>query len=284
VAVWQDYVEHAAPGEHTVTGAVKVLADLWSPQLENARDIFIYLPPGYAVGAARRYPVLYMHDGQNLFDNATSYAGEWHVDETLETLSAEGIEAIVVGIPNMGDLRLAEYTPFQDPRGGGGNGERYVTFIAETLKPIIDADFRTLRDREHTGIGGSSLGGLISVYAIFRFPSVFGQCAALSPALGGAGGRIFDYVEKAEPARGKVYMDVGMREAWHVRSSGRSPGYSLTYLETVRRMYRLLIEKGYVTGATLLYVEDEDGIHQESAWARRLPGALRFLLGPEGPG
>ncbi len=278
MAVWHDYLDQAGAGEHTVTGDIKMLPQVWSPQLENRRSILVYLPPAYGAGE-QRYPVLYMHDGQNLFDKASSYAGEWGVDETLEMLSAEGLAAIVVGIANMGNLRLAEYTPFEDMVAGGGQGDLYLDFIVDNVKPLIDADFRTLPEPVHTGIAGSSLGGLISLYALFRRPEVFGLCAALSPALAGADNQIFGYIEKADPVGGKIYLDVGTREAGQAGAAGDAAvDWSQAYLDSVRAMYRLLLSKGYHTGADLLYVEDEGGLHHESAWARRLPDALRFLF------
>ena len=118
----------------------------------------VYLPPSY-LGSIRRYPVIYMHDGQNLFDAATSFAGEWYVDETMEELADAGIEAIVVGIPNIGERRFHEYIPFPAPDLPDVQGDEYVAFIADTVKPIIDRDFRTLADAASTGIAGSSLGG-----------------------------------------------------------------------------------------------------------------------------
>jgi hypothetical protein len=157
------------------------LASLWSPQLFNERDLYVYLPRGYGE-SGQRYPVLYMQDGQNLFDDALSFAGEWHLDEALENDPALP-PCIVVGIPNTGPRRLDEYTPFMDAKHGGGDGERYLDFLVETVKPLIDADFDTLPDPENTGIGGSSLGGLISLYGFFARPGTFGFAAVMSPSI-----------------------------------------------------------------------------------------------------
>src|SRR5690606_14686777 len=132
-----------------------------------------YLPPSYA-GSGRHYPVIYMHDGQNLFDDDLSFAGAWHVDETMERLAPEGIEAIVVGVSNLAYARLDEYSPFADPAlGGGGRGRQYVRFLVETLKPQVDAQFRTRRDAAATAVAGSSMGGLISLFALLHRPDVF---------------------------------------------------------------------------------------------------------------
>jgi predicted alpha/beta superfamily hydrolase len=153
--------------EHTIVGTVRVLEQVASPELGNQRDIFVYLPPGYDA-SQQRYPVLYMHDGQNLFDEATSYSGEWQVDETMEALSRAGYPAIVVGIPNLGERRIEEYNPVDTPQHGGGKGGLYLTFIVQTLKPLIDGQFRTLPDRLHTGIMGASMGGDESIALVCR--------------------------------------------------------------------------------------------------------------------
>ena len=260
---WQNYPLGAGDG-HTVAGTLKLRADVWSPQLHNRRDLLVYIPPSYP-GGQGRYPVIYMHDGQNLFDRATSYAGEWRVDETMEAESRRGIEAIVVGIPNVGVQRLDEYSPFRDQRGLGGQGEAYLRFLVETVKPCIDRDFRTLPGRAHTAIIGSSMGGLISLYAFFRYPAVFGLVGAMSPALWFAGRAIFRYVQKAPFPGGKIYLDIGTDE-------GRGMA------QDARRMQALLRVKGYRPGHDLLYVEERGARHHESAWARRLGPALRFLM------
>jgi predicted alpha/beta superfamily hydrolase len=176
MANWQDYVWENNPGR-TAAGHLRVLHDVWSPQLKNARDLLVYLPPSYK-HTGKRYPTIYMHDGQNLFDEATSFAGEWRVDETMDALEHE---AIVVGIANISDQRIHEYSPFRMGWMGGGKGDLYLQFILETVKPLIDADFPTLPDRAHTGIIGSSMGGLISLYGYFRYPQAFGFVGALSP-------------------------------------------------------------------------------------------------------
>lgn len=152
------------------------------PQLNRTRRIWLYLPPGYET-TTKHYPVLYMHDGQNLFDLYTSFAGEWEVDETLNALHAANREVpIVVGIDNGGAHRIAEYTPWVHPTYGGGDGELYAQFIVETLKPYIDSNYRTLPQREHTGVMGSSLGGLISHYIGLQYQDVFSKAGVFSPS------------------------------------------------------------------------------------------------------
>jgi predicted alpha/beta superfamily hydrolase len=259
-------------------GNVQVLPDFFSPQLGNRRNILVYLPPSYSQTSAR-YPVIYMHDGQNLFDAATAYAGEWHVDETMERLSAQGMEAIVVAIPNMGVQRMAEYAPFDSPRFGRAKGHFYIDFIADTLKPAIDRAWRTWPDHDNTYIVGSSMGGLISLFGFFHRPEVFGGVGVLSPALWYADQAIYEYVIQQPLAPGRLYLDAGTRELssrsdhllFHVRSR--------RYYGSVRRMYRRLVQKGYRPIHQVRYVEEKLAHHEEAAWSRRLPGAFRFLLG-----
>jgi predicted alpha/beta superfamily hydrolase len=279
--VWRPYDEVFSPDEgHRVSGNILVAEQVYSPQLENERDILVYLPPSYTK-STRRYPVLYMHDGQNLFDPATSFAGEWGVDESLEMLaSEEGLEAIVVAIPNSGPDRLNEYSPFHDTLHGGGRGNQYIAFIVHTLKPAIDAQFRTLPDRKHTGIMGSSMGGLISLYAYFHREHVFGFAGVMSPSLWFSHGAIFDYVQNAPYLSGKIYLDVGTREQGGSMLALRKLAKSRKTYGSVRRMKRILVRKGYRLRRQLLFVEEKWAGHSEADWARRLPPALRFFIEP----
>lgn len=275
--IWHDYVADKPEAAHSVIGSLKVLKDLWSPQLNNQRDLLVRLPGSYDT-SDRRYPVLYMHDGQNLFDAHTSFSGEWRVDETLAELEHEGIEAIAVGIPNIGDERLNEYSPFRDARYGGGRGEAYLNFVVDTVKPLVDAAYRTLPDRGHTGIIGSSMGGLVSLYGYFYRDDVFGFAGVMSPAFWFAGRAIFPYIRNRDYKPGKIYMDAGTAETrrWYAHLPRR---YFRSVTGDAREMYDLLLKLGYQAGREVCYVEDEGGKHNEDAWARRLPDALRFLLG-----
>ncbi len=278
-----DYADYAPDTKHSVTGTVKVFPQLHSPQLDNRRDILVYVPPGYTSGFLR-YPVLYMHDGQNLFDSATSYAGEWQVDETIEHLSAEGIEAIVVGVPNIGARRLDEYGPFRNVRGEGGGGDAYLAFLVDTVKPLVDAHFRTILDRRYTGIMGSSMGGLISLYAAFQRPETYGLIGAMSPSLWFAAAEIFPYVRRAQFSPARIYLDIGTREGGSSQVDRLLRDASARrYTGNTFRMYQLLVAKGYQPEQDVMFVEEPGGIHQESAWARRLPNALRFLLRDRAP-
>jgi predicted alpha/beta superfamily hydrolase len=262
---WRDYAADQDTAEPSAACERLLVRDtVWSPQLHNERQILVHLPAGYAAGD-QRYPVIYMQDGQNLFDPATSYAGDWQAGAALDALEREGLAAILVGIPNMGKRRLAEYSPFRDLRYGGGAGDAYLDFVASTLKPLIDGDFRTLPDREHTAIAGSSMGGLISLYALFARPDVFGLAGVLSPSLWFARGAIFRYLRRQPLVPGRLWLDAGDQEGGNT-------------LRNTRRLRDLLTAKGYHPGVNLHYLEATGAGHNEAAWAARLPDMLRFLL------
>lgn len=276
--MWQSYDAIHADG-HSVVGNVQVYRGLDSPQLGNTRDLLVYLPPSYREGDTRRYPVLYMQDGQNLFDAGTSFAGEWRVDETLEQLAAEGLEAIVVGIPNAGAARLNEYSPYRDPRYGGGMGDAYLRFLLDTVRPLVERSFRAETARYANGIVGSSMGGLISLYAFFAYPEHFGLVGAMSPALWFARGRIMNTIQRCPPILGRIYLDVGTAEG--ARTPKDMPWMRMLLARSTTmdgELYELLTHKGYRPAYDLRYVLDEGAPHSEPAWAARLPDALRFLL------
>lgn len=275
--MWKSYSETRNGQPHTASGNLKVLKGVKSTRLGNRRDILVYLPPSYE-HSDRRYPVFYLHDGQNLFDEATSYAGEWQVDETMEALSREGVEAIMVGIPNAGKARINEYSPFNSPSYGAGRGDLYLEFIVEQVKPLVDAAFRTSPGPAQTGIMGSSMGGLISLYAFFCRPETFGFAGVMSPSLWFARDAIFDTVRDAPLNPGRLYLDAGTREYGGESIWSILPIRSRRYYASVRRMYRLLVKKGYRPKRDVLYVEEKNAGHNEASWARRLAPAIRFLL------
>jgi predicted alpha/beta superfamily hydrolase len=258
--------DHGAGVELTgnIVGNIRRLRGVESPQLGNHRDVLVYLPPSYPV-SGRHYPTIYMHDGQNLFDAATSYAGEWQVDETMERIAPEGFEAIVIAVPNMGVERIAEYSPFRDARVGGGRGDAYVAFLIDTLKPHVDRNFRTRRDAEHTGVIGSSMGGLISLYAFLTQPGVFGFAGVMSPSLWFAGGAIFHVADAARHWPGRLYLDTGTAE-------GRRQ------VRQTREMVRMLRRRAAHPRRQIHYVEARGAGHNEMAWAARFERAVRWLL------
>jgi predicted alpha/beta superfamily hydrolase len=252
------YLEWRPNAQLSTAGSdLHVLPSVYSPQLENSRPVVVYLPPSYRSQRGRRYPVVYMHDGQNLFDRGTSFGGvTWGVDACMARLAAEDMEAIVVGVWHAED-RQSEYTPYGDCAGPA-----YLQFLVKTLKPLIDGTFRTYKNRPNTGIVGSSMGGLISTYAFFKHAATFGFCGAMSPAYWSANGAIYTTVKRLKGKLGRVYLDNGNQE----NSARRMVNFLGTY-------------KGYIVGDTLEYVDDPRGEHNEASWARRLPDALRFLLG-----
>jgi predicted alpha/beta superfamily hydrolase len=246
---------------------LELLPSFPSPQLDNRRDILVYLPPSYD-GSDRTYPVVYMQDGQNLFDPATSYAGDWKLGKVLASSARRGLELIVVAVANKGPERLMEYGPFVDPVQGGGAGDRYLDFLVETLKPAIDRRFRTRAAQRHTGIAGSSMGALISLYGYFRAPSAFGFAAVLSPSLWFAGDAVFPVVESAAYVPGRLYLDIGTLEGPE-------------HVARARRMRDLLRAKGYRLGRDFRWLESRCGMHNEASWGRRFARALPFLVPSE---
>ena len=252
----------------TTTGTkLDILPGVYSPELDNRRDVLVQLPGSYST-ADRTYPVLYMHDGQNLFDPATSYAGDWRLGKVLAVAARRGLEVIVVGIPNMGAERVTEYSPFRNPADGGAAGDRYLDFVLQTLKPTIDQRFRTRPEAAATGIAGSSMGGLISLYGFFRSGGAFGFAGVLSPSLWFADEAIFGVVGSAPPVPGRIYLDIGSLEG-------------LEHVARARRMRDLLRAKGYRIGRDLKWLESRCGRHDEASWGRRFARALPFLLGQE---
>jgi predicted alpha/beta superfamily hydrolase len=262
----------------TLTGDIRFHHLFHSPQLDNDRTIAVYLPPGYAEHPEQRYPVLYMHDANNLFDVQTAFLGvEWGADETADRLIRAGQlpPLILVGIYNNVD-RMSEYTPFADA-GRGGRGDAYLAFIVETLKPFIDQTYRTQPEPEHTGIGGSSLGGLISLYAVYRYPEVFGLAAVVSPTLPWANGAVLEYVRSHKPSRlPRLWIDIGTAEAQEGERTGVSP-----HIAACRELVTILEAAGCRNGVGLHYEEVAGARHHERDWARRLDRVLTFLF-PQG--
>jgi len=266
----------AAQRPHTLTGNVSASQKFHSKILGNDRDVIVYLPPGYDTAKTKRYSVFYMHDGQNLFDGATSFipGQEWRVDETAERLIAAGkIEPlIVVGVYNTKE-RINEYTPAADAKYKlGGNADLYGRMLVEELKPFIDAHYRTKKDSKHTGLGGSSLGGLASLYLALKYPKVFSRAAVVSPSVWFANKQIVHYVE-ALPGKPKVriWIDIGTKE-------GRTPEEARQTVNDTRLLRDTLIKKGWKLGKDLDYFEAEGAEHNEAAWAARVDSILTFLF------
>lgn len=238
--------------------------------LPRTRDLIVYLPPGYEENAHSRYPVLYLQDGQNLFDGSTSFIPgmDWHVKDTADQLIGQGAirPLIIVGIYNTGKWRLGEYTPSRDKKMGGGKADRYGQMLLEEIKPFVESQYRTLSGPANTGLGGSSLGGLLAIYLGLRFPQVFGKLAVLSPSVWWNRGWILNFASRvALPARPRIWLDVGTKEG--VRSA-----------ENVRRLCSVLVEKGWHEGGDLQFEVISGAEHNEAAWAQRVGPFLQFLF------
>lgn len=251
---------------HSLTGDIRHHKSFSSRFLGRDRDIIVYLPPGYEANQARRYPVLYLQDGQNLFDGATSFipGQEWRADETAQSLIEQGRirPLIIVGICNT-DRRVDEYTQsFSLKLLKGGDADLYGRMIVEELKPFIDRTYRTLPD--DAGLGGSSLGALVSLHLGLRYPSVFTKLAVMSPSVWWGDRRILREIERA-PTR--IWMDIGTREGGRPEET----------VEEARMLRDALVAKGWVIGQDLGYLEDEGAKHDEDAWAGRFDRVLQFL-------
>lgn len=271
VGAWRDQVEHATPRAHTLTGDVRVHPAFPSRHVAP-RTVRVWLPPGYAADSTRRYPVLYFHDGNNVFDAATSFLGvEWGVDEAATRLIGTGRLAplIVVGADNTA-ARIAEYTPMADARLGGGRANDYEAFLVEELKPFIDGAYRTLTDRAHTGTVGSSLGGIVALDLALTHPDVFGLVGCVSPAAGW-GGRAMVARLAATPARPlKLWMDTGTDE-------GDDPADQVA---DARALRDAAATTTLTPGGPAFHYEEVPGArHNERAWAARVDRILEFLIG-----
>ena len=263
--------------KHTLTGNIKRHRAFLSRILGNRRDILVYLPRGHRRFLRLRYPVLYLNDGQNVFDAATSFAGvEWGVDEMAERLiRAKLIEPlIIVAVANMGEDRIHEYAPTSGvidakakrKKRSKGLARQYGQFLIEELKPYIDQKYRTKPGPEFTALGGSSLGGLVTLAIGMLYPQVFRRLMVMSPSIwwdNFAIYRLVDFLEQKPPL--KIWLDTGTAElGW----------------EQTRELANRLIEKGWKLHKDLQYMEAQRADHSEAAWAARVEPALRFLFPP----
>jgi metallo-beta-lactamase class B len=261
---WEDLGGNTSGG--TALSTVSVLSQNFSmPQLNRSRRIWICLPTDYQTATQKEYPVIYMHDGQNLFNDQLSFAGEWGIDESMRDLQLAGDRgAIIIGIDNGGSERLNELSPWVNSNYGGGLGEAYTDFIRNTLKPYVDANFRTLPDRLNTAIVGSSMGGLISMYAAARYPETFGKAGIFSPA--------FWFSDSLDtwlngitiPSQIRTYFVAGTTE-----SSGMIPD--------INQVKSTLLQKG-VNDTNIRVVQKTDGQHSEWFWRREFPAAYTWLF------
>jgi Predicted hydrolase of the alpha/beta superfamily len=261
---------------HTLTGDIHQHAQFASGILKNQRDIWVYLPPCYRRSTSCRYPVFYLHDGQNVFDAATAFGGtEWNADEAAEELINRGLiePLIIVAVGSVGEDRIHEYTPTNgrlEPNGDSAAKSRgllraYGRFLVDELKPFIDQTYRTRPDKDSTGLGGSSLGGLASLILSFWFPNTFTRIAALSPSVWWDDYVIHRIVEEIDetPRSSKIWLDTGTHEErW----------------ERVGHLRDQLIERGWRLNNDLHYKEVQGAEHSEWAWSARFEAVLRFLF------
>jgi predicted alpha/beta superfamily hydrolase len=243
-----------------------------SRYLSTPRDLVVYLPPDYEDSSAR-YPVFYLQDGQNLFDPATAFGGQdWRADQTADELIQLGSvqPLIMVGIYNTGVRRVSEYTPTRDPGSRkGGKADRYAQMLAREIKPFIDREYRTLKPASQAAIGGSSLGGIVSLTSCLQYSRVFGKAAVMSPSVWWDRRVILHRVEAYTAAgRPRIWLDTGTEE-------GNSPHH---VLEDARRLRDGLVEKGWREGVDLKYCEVNGAGHNEHAWAARFGWVLQYLF------
>ena len=244
-------------------GKVTIVDKFASPQLHNTRSLRVFLPASYQENSAKRYPVLYMHDGQNLFDaKSAAYGVEWRVDETINRLVATGVmdEVIVVGIDNTPD-RIPEYTPCCDAKYGGGKLDAYGAFVVDTVKPYIDKTYRTLANKENTAIMGSSLGALASVGIAQRYPDLFSKAGAMS---GSFWWNDKAFIKKPTPRVAvKFYLDAGTRD-------DGAPDAKL--------MVEAMIKQGHQRDRDLLFYSAEGATHNEASWGARVDKPLTWFF------
>ncbi len=232
--------------------------------LDRNRQIRIYLPPDY-MKTDKKYPVLYMHDGQNLFDDLTSYAGEWGVDESLNELAkTSGLELIVVGIDNGAEKRMNELGPWENKEFGKAEGKQYMDFIVTQIKPYIDNAYRTFKDRKNTAIMGSSMGGLISHYAMYKYPEVFSKAGIFSPSYWFSD-QVFSFTQNNPiPKDARLFLLVGQKEG---------NGMTVNTQKMYDQIYSSKHPKENITA-----IIDPKGDHNEAFWQKHFTPAIQWLF------
>jgi predicted alpha/beta superfamily hydrolase len=251
---------------------LRIYKNFKSSYLPGDRDVIVYVPPGYDQRPTQDYPALYLHDGQNLFDGRTSFVPgrTWqvldHADQAIEAGEVEPL--IIVGIYNAGERRLAEYTHEYNWQMGGGEADSYGRLITQELMPWIATEYRVRQARENTGMGGSSLGGLVSLYLGLRYPAVFGKLAIMSPSVWWNHKSILGYLNEHAPQlweRPKIWLDVGDLEGQKA-------------LRDVEHLARRLKANGWKPGDNLHFEKVEGGTHDETSWSKRVRPMLKFLF------
>ena len=233
-----------------------------APQLKTKKKIWVYLPLNYEK-STKKYPVIYMHDAQNLFDAAASYAGEWNIDETLDSIKAK---VIIIGVEHGNEKRIDELTPYKNEKHGGGNANAYLEFIVKTLKPHVDTKYRTKTNAKNTGIFGSSLGGLVSFYAALQYPEVFGKVGCFSPAFWINKKEIFHKMEDTPKFTIKIYLLCGNKE-----DDG-------TMVSDMKEMETLINSKRCECKKLNKSVIVKEGKHNEKLWRNAFAKAYLWLF------
>ena len=236
--------------------------EIEAPQLQTKKKIWVYLPLNYEK-SNKKYPVIYMHDAQNLFDKTASYAGEWNIDETLDSLKAK---VIIIGIEHGNEKRIDELTPYKNEKHGGGNANAYLEFIVKTLKPHVDTKYRTKTNAKNTGIFGSSLGGLVSFYAALQYPEVFGKVGCFSPAFWINKKEIFQKMEDIPKFNTKIYLLCGDKE-----DDG-------TMVSDMKEMETLINSKRCECKKLNKSVIVKEGKHNEKLWRNAFAKAYLWLF------
>ena len=274
---WGDMGIASPKRKHTMSGNIQIHKNFKATKLNNRRTLWVYLPPGYEKNPNQHYPVLYAHDGNNLFDKATAFLGvDWELDETAERLIKEKKirEIIIVGIENT-HQRDREYTHVYVPNQGGGKADMYADFIINDIKPFIDKKYRTLKDRQYTAIMGSSLGGLVSLYIAWKYSEIFSMAGVVSPSVWWHNRDIVRMIRKTKDKPPiKIWLDIGKLEGYELF------GINMAVRDT-RTLRDVLITKGFHLHDDLEYFEDEEGEHNEASWAKRVDKILLYFFGPK---
>ncbi|MEI7979516.1 MAG: alpha/beta hydrolase-fold protein [Bacteroidota bacterium] len=266
IAGWEDKKQGGGSNSTALPNVKIVSNSFFIPQLNKTRKIWIYLPNDYDSNTTKKYPVIYLHDGQNCFDNATSFAGEWGIDETLSNKQKNGdYGCIAVAIENGGGSRIDEYSPYINLQYGGGKGDEYLDFIVSTLKPFIDSAYRTKKDYLNTAIVGSSMGGLISSYAMLKYPNVFGKAGIFSPALWFSNSIFVDAINNNKTTNQKYYFVCGKNE-------------STTMVKWQDSLNAVLISKGFINNVDVKNVVKPEGTHSEAFWKAEFGACYDWLF------
>lgn len=255
-----------------------------SKYLNNTRELFILIPPGYKKEEDKTYPVFYMNDGQNLFSTHGNWFKKWDLDIVVKNMLEKGHmeEIFIVGVANT-NKRGYEYTPTYDMlEGNGGGANLYMKFLLEEVKPLIESSYRVKKERDFLAFGGSSLGGILTLYGAIKYSHVFSKFAVISPSLWWDFGVMFDFTRnwEVEPSNIKIWLDIGRKEGTVTRKESLNKILKEIYrpVHFNRVLKDILIKKGFVEGKNLKALEDVKGVHDEICWGRRMYMVFRYFF------